>query len=137
MINVSRFSSTLATLLNSGVPILMSMKIVKNLIDNVHMQAAIESSRVNVQEGSSLSGPLKQSGLFPVMVTHMISLGEKSGVLEPMLNIIAENYEDQVESKLSGLTSILEPIMMVGMGGAVAFIVMSVVVPMMELNSVN
>jgi len=71
------------------------------------------------------------------MVTHMISLGEKSGELEPMLNIIAENYEDQVESKLNGLTSILEPIMMVGMGGAVAFIVMSVVVPMMELNSVK
>lgn len=137
MINVSRFCSTLATLLNSGVPILMSMKIVKNLIDNVHMQGAIEASKTSVSEGSSLSGPLAQSKLFPVMVTHMISLGEKSGELEPMLNIIAENYEDQVESKLSGLTSILEPIMMVGMGGAVAFIVMSVVIPMMELNSVN
>ena len=137
MVNVSRFASTLSTLLNSGVPILASMKIVKNLIGNVHMQNAIESSRINVSEGSSMSAPLAQSGYFPIMVTHMISLGEKSGELEPMLNIIAENYEDQVESKLSGLTSILEPIMMVGMGGAVAFIVMSVVIPMMELNSVK
>ncbi len=137
MVNVSRFCSTLGTLLNSGVPILMAMNIVKNLISNVHMQKAIEKSRTNVSEGSSLAGPLAESKLFPVMVTHMISLGEKSGELEPMLNIIAENYEDQVESKLNGLTSILEPIMMVGMGGAVAFIVMSVVVPMMELNSVK
>lgn len=137
MINVSRFCSTLATLLNSGVPILMAMNIVKNLISNVHMQKAIELSRTNVSEGSSLAGPLADSKLFPVMVTHMISLGEKSGELEPMLNIISENYEDQVQSKLNGLTSILEPIMMVGMGGAVAFIVMSVVFPMMELNSVK
>ncbi len=137
MINVSRFCSTLATLLNSGVPILASMKIVKNLISNVHMQRAIENSRINVSEGSSLAAPLEQSGYFPKMVTHMVSLGEKSGELEPMLNIIADNYEDQVEAKLNGLTSILEPIMMVGMGGAVAFIVMSVVVPMMELNSIN
>lgn len=136
MVNVSRFCSTLATLLNSGVPILMAMKIVKNLISNVHIQAAVEASRTNISEGSSMAGPLAESKLFPVMVTHMISLGEKSGELEPMLKIISENYEDQVESKLNGLTSVLEPIMMVGMGGAVAFIVMSVVIPMMELNSV-
>ena len=137
MINVSRFCSTLSTLLNSGVPILASLRIVKNLISNIHMQTAIENSRISISEGSSLAGPLTESGYFPKMVTHMVSLGEKSGELEPMLNIISENYEDQVEAKLGGLTSILEPIMMVGMGGAVAFIVMSVVVPMMELNSVN
>jgi len=137
MINVSRFCSTLATLLNSGVPILMAMKIVKNLIANVHMQAAVEQSRVQVQEGASLVGPLISSRLFPSMVTHMIKLGEKSGELEDMLKIVAESYEEQVDSKLSGLTSILEPIMMVGMGLAVAFIVFSVVVPMMELNTIK
>lgn len=80
---------------------------------------------------------LAQSGYFPPMVTHMISLGEKSGELGPMLNIVAENYEDQVENKLSGLTSTLEPIMMVVMGLAVGFVVMSVVVPMMQLNAVK
>lgn len=137
MVNVSRFCSTLATLLNSGVPILAALRIVKNLIGNVHMQKAVEEARINVSEGASLAAPLVRSGLFPTMVTHMMTLGEKSGELEDMLKIIAENYEDQVDSKLNGLTSILEPIMLVGMGLAVAFIIFSVVVPMMELNSIH
>lgn len=137
MVNVSRFCSTLATLLNSNVNILTSMKIVRNLISNVHMQKAVEESRIQIQEGASMCGPLVRSGLFPSMVTHMIRLGEKSGEMEEMLVIVAENYEDQVDAKLSGLTSILEPIMMVGMGLAVAFIVFSVVVPMMELNTIR
>jgi general secretion pathway protein F len=137
MINVSRFCSSLATLLNSGVPILTSMRIVKNLVANVHMQQAIEESRITVSEGASLTGPLIKSQLFPPMVTHMIKLGEKSGELEPMLQIVAENYEDQVETKLSGLTSFIEPIMMVIMGLAVAFIIFSVVVPIMELNNLS
>ena len=81
--------------------------------------------------------PLVKSGHFPPMVTHMIGLGEKSGEIEPMLRIVAENYENQVETNLNGLTAVLEPIMMVCMGGVVAFVVFSVVVPMMELNSVN
>lgn len=137
MINVSRFCSTLATLLNSGVPILISMNIVKNLIGNVHMQKAVSESRDSVKEGASLAAPLVRSGLFPPMVTHMVRLGEKSGELEPMLEIVAENYEEQVDAKLSGLTSTLEPIMMVIMGLVVAFVVFSVVVPMMELNSIR
>ena len=137
MINVSRFCSTLATLLQSGVPILVSMKIVSNLISNVHMKRAIEVSRTSVSEGASLTGPLVRSELFPPMVTHMIKLGEKSGELEPMLQIVAENYEDQVNTKLSGLTSVLEPIMMVMMGLVVAFIIFSVVVPLIDLNSIK
>lgn len=137
MINVSRFCSTLATLLQSGVPILASMRIVTNLISNVHMKKAVDESRVSISEGASITGPLIKSELFPPMVTHMIKLGEKSGELEPMLKIVAENYEDQVNSKLSGLTSILEPIMMVGMGLVVAFVVFSVVVPMMQMNSLK
>jgi general secretion pathway protein F len=137
MINASRFCSTLATLLNSGVPILAAMKIVSNLISNVHMKKAVEESRISVSEGSSLTGPLIRSELFPSMMTHMIKLGEKSGELEPMLQIVSENYEDQVNTKLSGLTSILEPIMMVVMGAVVAFIVFSVVVPLIDLNSIK
>ncbi len=136
MINVARFSSTLSTLLNSGVPILASMKIVRNLIANVHMQKAVEEARIAVSEGSTMIGPLVKSGYFPSMVTHMIKLGEKSGELETMLQIVAENYEDQVEVKLSGLTSTLEPIMMIVMGCAVGFIIFSVVAPMMELNQI-
>ena len=137
MINVSRFCSTLATLLNSGVPILISMKIVRNLIGNILMQDAVEEAGLSIKEGASLAAPLKKSRLFPSMVTHMISLGEKSGELEPMLKIVSENYEDEVEARLSGLTSILEPVMMVAMGLAVAFIVFSVVVPMMDLNTLK
>lgn len=137
MINVSRFCSTLATLLNSGVPILAALTIVKNLIANVHMKDAVEKARISVSEGASLTGPLIASGHFPPLVTHMIRLGEKSGELEPMLKIVSENYEDQVESRIGGLTSVLEPIMMVMLGLGVAFIVFSVVVPMMSLNSVR
>lgn len=137
MINVQRFCSTLGTLLNSSVPILTSLSIVRNLVANVHMQKAVEEARESVSEGASLTAPLTKSGLYPPMVTHMIRLGEKSGELEPMLKIVAENYEDQVNTKLSGLTSILEPIMLVVMGMAVAFVVFSVVVPMMELNKIR
>lgn len=137
MINVSRFCSTLGTLMNSGVPILTALTIVKNLIPNVHMKDAVEKARISVSEGATLTAPLIQSGHFPPLVTHMIRLGEKSGELEPMLKIISENYEDQVESKIGGLTSILEPIMMIGLGGAVGFIVFAVVIPMMDLNKIN
>ena len=137
MINVSRFCSTLGTLMQSGVPILTAMTIVKNLISNVHMADAVEKARVSVSEGASLTQPLIQSGYFPPLVTHMIRLGERSGELEPMLKIISENYEDQVQSRIGGLTSVLEPIMMICLGGAVGFIVFAVVIPMMDLNQVK
>ncbi|MCO4755358.1 MAG: type II secretion system F family protein, partial [Bacteriovoracaceae bacterium] len=94
-INVSRFCSTLATLLNSGVPILTSLNIVKNLIPNMLIKDAIDNAKDAVSEGASMSGPLKESGHFPNMVTHMVSLGEKSGELEDMLKIVAENYQEQ------------------------------------------
>jgi len=136
-INLSLFTSTLGTLLGSGVPILFSLKIVKNLITNVYIQEAVEQARVSISEGGSMATPLIKSEIFPPMVTHMIGIGEKSGELESMLAIIAENYEDQVNNQLSGLTSILEPIMMIGMGLVVGFIVFSVVVPMVEMNSVK
>lgn len=137
MINVSRFCSTLGTLMNSGVPILTALTIVKNLIPNVHMKDAVEKSRQSVSEGASLAQPLIQSGYFPPLVTHMIKLGERSGELEPMLKIISENYEDQVQSRISGLTSVLEPIMMICLGTAIGFIVFAVVIPMMNMNQLN
>lgn len=101
------------------------------------MKQAIDDSKVSISEGSSMTGPLISSGHFPTMVTHMVKLGEKSGELEPMLKIVAENYEDQVDTQISGLTSLLEPIMMVLLGAAVGFIVMAVVVPLMDLNSLK
>ena len=137
MINVSRFCSTLATLMNSGVPILTSITIVKNLIPNVHLKDTIEKARISISEGGSMTTPLIQSGYFPPLVTHMIKLGEKSGEIEDMLKIISESYEEQVQSRIGGLTSLLEPLMMIMLGLAVAFIVFSVIVPIMNLNSVR
>ena len=137
MINVSRFCSALGTLLNSGVPILVSLRIVKNLIPNVHIKESIELATVAVKEGASMAPALKTSGHFPIMVTHMIALGEKTGELEEMLNTASNNYENQVNSKLNGLTSIIEPIMIVFLGLMVLVIVMAVVLPMMKLNQLN
>ena len=137
MINISRFCSTLATLLNAGVPILVCMKIVKNLIPNVILKGAVEDAKENIAEGRNLAPPLKESGFFPPMVTHMIAIGEQSGELLPMLKIIAENYEEQVNTRLNGLTSFLGPIMIVAMGVIIGFVVFAVVVPMVELNRLN
>ena len=137
MINVGRFCSTLSTLLNASVPILVCMQIVKNLIPNVILKNAIEEAKAAIAEGKSMAPPLKASQFFPSMVTHMISLGEKSGELLPMLKIIAENYEDQVKTRLEGLTSVLNPIMIVILGGMVGFVLFAVIVPMLELNRIN
>lgn len=136
-INVSRFCSTLATLLNSGVPILVALNIVKNLIPNMLMKDAIDNAKDAVSEGASMATPLGESGHFPSMVTHMISLGEKSGELEDMLKIVAENYEDQVDNEINGLTSLLEPIMIVFLGATVFFVVISVIMPMMKINQIR
>ena len=137
MINVGRFSSTLSTLLTSGVPILSAMTIVKNLVPNVWMQDAIDKSRAAISEGSSLTGPLIESGYFPTMVTHMIKLGESSGELENMLNIISDNYQDEVDNKIAGLTSLLEPIMILIMAVVVFIVVLSVLLPMLEMMNVR
>lgn len=137
MINVSRFCSTLSTLLSSGVPILVALRIVGNIITNVHMQRAVESAKVNVSEGGSIADPLAESKLFPSMMTHMLKLGEKSGEVEEMLNIVAESYEEELNTKLSRLTSVLEPIMLIGMGLAVMFIIFSVVMPMMQMGNLT
>ncbi|MCB9061860.1 MAG: type II secretion system F family protein [Halobacteriovoraceae bacterium] len=137
MINISRFCSTLSTLLNSGVPIMAALRIVKNLVGNIHMQELVDSARDNVSQGGLMSTALAEGQLFPTMVTHMMKLGEQSGEVEEMLTIIAENYNDQVNNKLDGLTSIIEPIMMIGLGAAVGFIVLSVVMPIMELNNMR
>jgi len=137
MVNVSRFCSTLGTLLAAGVPILAALNIVKNLISNVWMRDAVEKARDSVSEGLSMTGPLIESGLYPSLVTHMIKLGESSGELENMLNIIANNYQEQVETQISGITSIIEPIMIIFMALIVGVIVFSVIMPMMELNKLK
>jgi general secretion pathway protein F len=134
MLSIARFTRTLSTLLESGVPILTSMTIVKSVVTNDVLAKVIEEAREAVKEGHPIADPLKASGEFPSMVTHMIAVGERSGELEAMLANVAESYEIQVESKISQLASTLEPVMILFMGAAVAFLVFAILMPMMQMN---
>lgn len=135
-IAIARFSRTLATLLKSGVPLLTSLDIVKNIVGNTRLAHVIEESRDAIREGESIAAPLRRSGEFPPLVYHMVSIGERSGQLEEMLGNVADAYDSQVETKVAALTSLLEPAMIVFMGLAVAFIVFSVLMPILQINTV-
>jgi general secretion pathway protein F len=135
MIDVSRFTKTLATLLSSGVPLLVALDITKNVLGNAELMQAVENTKIAVKEGAPLALPLKQSGKFPMMVVHMIAVGEKSGALEEMLKVVAESYESQVENRISRLTTMLEPLMIVGMGATIAIIVFAILLPILKMNS--
>ena len=137
MISISRFSRTLSTLLSSGVPLLGALDIVKNIISNTVIRGVIEETRISVQEGSSVSDVLKKSGEFPPIVTHMITIGEKTGGLEKMLERVADAYDTQVDNTVSTLTTLLEPIMILVMAGVVSFIVMSILLPILQLNQLG
>jgi general secretion pathway protein F len=134
MVAIARFASTLSTLLASGVPILLAMDIVKNIVGNVILTEVIESVRTNVSEGDSIAEPLRRSGEFPPLVTHMIAIGEKTGEVEQMLSKVAETYNNQVDARVSTLTSLLEPIMIVAMSVVIGFIVFSVMLPIFQMN---
>jgi general secretion pathway protein F len=135
MLALARFAKTLATLLSSGVPLLTALDIVKNIVHNSLLARVIEDARDAIREGESIAAPLKRSGQFPPLVHHMIAIGEKSGQLEEMLRNVAKSYDAQVEMRIGALTSLLEPIMIVAMGGGVAFIVFSILMPIMQLTS--
>ena len=134
-IAIGRFSRTLATLLKSGVPLLAAMDIVKNIVGNVRLAEVIEQARTAIAEGESIAAPLKRSGEFPPLVHHMVAIGERSGSLEEMLGNVADAYEDQVETTVAALTSLMEPLMIVMMGAVVTFIVFSVLMPILQINT--
>lgn len=135
MIAVARFSRTLATLLSSGVPLLRAMEIVENILGNHRLIQVVNQARANIREGESIAQPLRRSKEFPPIVTHMIAIGERAGKLEDMLENVARSYNEQVEDRISALTTLLEPVMIVIMGGSVAFIVFAILLPIMQLNS--
>jgi general secretion pathway protein F len=135
IVAIGRFARTLSTLLKSGVPLLVSMDIVKNVVGNVRLAEVIEQARDAIREGESIAAPLKRSGEFPPLVHHMVAVGERSGALEEMLANVASAYEDQVETTVTALTSLLEPIMIVAMAVVVAFIVFSVLMPILQMNT--
>ena len=136
IIAVSRFTRTLSTLLAGGVPMLNAMDTVKNVVNNEVLARAIREARDNISEGESIAGPLKKSGQFPPIVIHMVNIGEKTGELEKMLNQVSDTYDFQVKNQISGLTSILEPIMIIIMGCVIGVIVFSLMVPMFELSNI-
>jgi general secretion pathway protein F len=136
-INVGRFSRTLGTMLQSGVPMLRALEPGKQIIGNVLLQRAVEDAKQAVTEGESLATTLRKSGQFPATMIHMTAVGEKAGQLEQMLERVATAYESEVDTKLSRLTALLEPLMLVLMGGAVAFIVFSILQPIMDLGALT
>jgi general secretion pathway protein F len=134
MLAVARFAKTLATLLAAGVPLLKAMDIVKNVLDNALLEKVVEEATGSIREGESIADPLRRSGHFPPIVTHMIAVGEKSGQLEQMLESVAEAYDAQVETNVQALTSLLEPLMIVVMGAAVGFIAFAIMMPLIQMN---
>ena len=131
---VARFSRTLGTLLESGVPLLTALGIVRNVINNVMFNEAIQDAARCVEEGQALSAPLAASGLFPAIATEMMAVGEQSGNLEPMLYRVSDAYEKEVERSIGVMTSVVEPLMIILMGFVVGFIVISVLLPIFEMN---
>jgi type IV pilus assembly protein PilC len=133
---VSRFSRTLATLTQSGVPILESLDIVGKTSGNRLLERVVDNVKNSVREGESISGPLTKSGVFPPMVTRMIAIGEKSGQLEKMLTKISDFYDDQVDAAVAGLTSIIEPVIIGFLGIVVGFIVIALFLPILNITQV-
>ena len=130
---ISRFSRTLATLLNGGVPMLTAMEIVQNVTTNTVLKQAIQKAQSNIREGEPIARPLRESGQFPPMTIQMIKIGEKTGELEDMLMKISDTYDFQVNTDVNTLTSLLGPAMIILMGCIVGFIMFSVMIPIMQM----
>jgi general secretion pathway protein F len=135
-IATARVSRTLGTLLSTGVSLLTAMDIAKNIVNNIHVKNALEEAAIGVREGKSLAAELGRSGIFPSMLGHMVAVGERSGRLEPMLLKAGKAYESDVQASLAGLTSLIEPIMIITLGGIVFSIVIAVLMPMVDLINV-
>jgi type IV pilus assembly protein PilC len=132
-IAVARFTRTLGTLLASGVPILDAMEIVAKTAGNVIVEEAVMFSRARIAEGKNMAEPLTQTNVFPPMVVQMVGVGEQTGMLDSMLNKIADFYEEEVDVAVSAMTSLIEPVMMVGVGGVVGVVLIAMYLPIFSL----
>jgi type IV pilus assembly protein PilC len=130
---VARWSRTLASLTSAGVPLLYALEITGRTGGNVAIEEAMDGVIASVKRGGTIAAPLAQAPIFPMMVTHMVGVGEETGALDAMLDKVAEFYEDRVEASVKALTSILEPVMIIGIGGMVGFIVISMYLPLFEV----
>lgn len=131
--NIARFTRTFGTLINSGVPMIRSLEIVSETLGNAVLTHAVDQTRIAIREGNRLSVPLTSSGLFPTMVTQMIDIGEESGRLSEMLVKIGDFYDMEVEQSVKGLTSMIEPALIIFMGVVVGFIAISVMSPIFSI----
>jgi len=135
---VARWSRTLASLTAAGVPLLLALDITGKTGGNVVVEEAMDGVIASVKRGGTIAAPLADAPIFPTMVTHMVGVGEETGALDSMLDKIAEFYEDQVEASVKALTSILEPVMIIVIGGIVGFIVVSMYMPLFTVyNSIK
>ncbi len=134
--SVSRFTRTLGTLVSSGVPILDGLEITAKTAGNVIVKDAVMTARAAIREGDTISNPLRQSGVFPPMVVQMITVGEETGALDEMLNKIADFYDDEVDTAVESLTSVIEPVMIVFMGAIVGGMVVAMYLPIFKMVNV-
>ena len=131
---ISRFARTLGTLIASGVPILSALETVRATVMNVVIDEALQDVERSLKVGESLARPMELSGVFPPLVTRMVALGEETGQLDRMLMQVADSYDEEVEVQLAGLTQLLEPLLIVFVGGVVGFIVIAMFLPLMSLT---
>jgi general secretion pathway protein F len=132
---LARFTRTLSTLLAGGIPIVRALDVAKHVANNAVLGAAIDSARESITEGASIAAPLRRSGHFPPLVTHMVDVGERSGELETMLAKVADTYDEQVENSVSRMTALLEPMLILIMVGLVLAIILATLVPLLEITS--
>ncbi|RKZ02095.1 MAG: type II secretion system F family protein [Candidatus Hydrothermota bacterium] len=130
---VSRFARTLGLLIRNGVPILQSLEITARVAGNKVIEKAVLDARRNIGEGKSLTGPLRDSGVFPPMVIHLVNVGEQTGRLSEMLDKIADFYEEEVDAAVSALASVIEPVMLVFLGGLVGGMLIALYLPIFSL----
>lgn len=133
---IARFSRTFGTLLSSGVPILSALETVRSTVSNAILDEALQDVERSLRAGESLARPIEVSGAFPPLVSRMVALGEETGQLDRMLVQLADSYEEEVEIQLGGLTQLLEPLLIVGVGGIVGFIVIAMFLPLMSLTKI-
>lgn len=134
-LSIARFSRTFGTLVDSGIPILNALNIAKDTAGNMVVEEALDNVSTNVKEGERIAKPLRSSGVFPPVVIHMISVGEESGRLGPMLYRIAENYDKQSRATIKALMTILEPLIIVAMALVVVLIILAMILPMVDMTS--
>ena len=130
---VAKFSRTLSTMISSGVPILEGLNIVSKTSGNRVVENALLKTRQSISEGRSIAEPLAETGIFPPMVVQMIAVGEATGALDSMLNKIADFYDDEVDSAVTAMTTLLEPVMMVFLGGIVGGMIIAMYLPIFKM----